>query len=245
MKKIVIIGIIMLLFGIVIYANKSAVYNTGRNVLRSMNEKKVNSQKEDSDFVWGIDLSHHQRRIDWDLLVAENKPEFIFLKCSEGKTHQDTRFKEYREEARKREILTGAYHFFSYQSSGKEQAENFIKNADLKKGDLYPVLDIEYKKNRPSNSVIRKEVKEFCKVIKAKYGVNPIIYCEDDYYTNILKQDFEGYNYWISNLYREPRTDYVFWQYTERGEVKGIGKIDNNRMKQGLRIGDFVLSDFD
>ena len=238
-------GVILLLFGTVIYINKGTVYKTGRNVLRSMNEKKVNAQMNDSDFVWGIDISHHQRRIDWDVLAKENKPEFIFLKCSEGKTHQDTKYKEYRKEAKKRGILTGAYHFFSYQSSGKDQAENFIRNAGLQKGDLFPVLDIEYKRNRPSNSVIRKEVKEFCKVIKAKYGVNPIIYCEDDYYTNILKQDFEGFNYWISNLYREPKTDYVFWQYTERGEVKGIGKIDNNRMKQGLNIEDFILFEFD
>lgn len=238
----IVIGIIILLFGVVIYTNKRAVYNTARNVLRSMNEKQVSSQKEDLNFVWGIDLSHHQSRIDWDLLVAENKPEFIFLKCSEGKTHQDTKYKDYREEASKRNILTGAYHFFSYQSSGKDQANNFIKHADLKKGDLFPVLDIEYKNNRPSNSKIRKEVKEFCEVIKAKYGVNPIIYCEDDYYTNILKQDFEGYNYWISNLYREPRTEYAFWQYTETGEVKGIGKIDNNRLKQGLNLADFTIT---
>lgn len=241
MKKIIILGVIILLVGVGIYANKKEVYNSGRNVLRSLNEQKVSSKKENSDFVWGIDLSHHQKRIDWDLLVAENKPEFIFFKCSEGKTHQDTKYKEYRKEASSRNILTGAYHFFSYQTSGQDQAENFIKHANLQKGDLYPVLDIEYKTNRPNNAEIRKQVAAFCKRIKEHYGVNPIIYCEDDYYTNILKQDFKGYNYWISNLYREPRSDYVFWQYTERGEVKGIGKIDNNRLKEGLSLEDFRL----
>jgi len=148
MKKIIILGIIVILIGIVLYANKGEVYNAGRNVLRSMNEKKVTSQKDAIGFVWGIDLSHHQQRVDWDLLVAENQPDFIFLKCSEGKTHRDTKYKEYKKEAKKRGIPTGAYHFFSYQTSGKAQAENFIKNADLQKGDLFPVLDIEYKKKK-------------------------------------------------------------------------------------------------
>src|SRR5690554_2127828 len=171
MKKIIILGIIVILIGIVLYANKGEVYNAGRNVLRSMNEKKVTSQKDAIGFVWGIDLSHHQQRVDWDLLVAENQPDFIFLKCSEGKTHRDTKYKEYKKEAKKRGIPTGAYHFFSYQTSGKAQAENFIKNADLQKGDLFPVLDIEYKKNRPSNSEIRRRVKAFCQVIKDHYGV--------------------------------------------------------------------------
>lgn len=52
----------------------------------------------------------------------------------------------------------------------------------------------------------------------------------------------ELFNSFIGEAYT--RTDYVFWQYTERGEVKGIGKIDNNRMKQGLNIGDYVLKNF-
>jgi len=38
----------------------------------------------------------------------------------------------------------GAYHFFSYETPGKKQAENFIKHANLKKGDMIPVLDLEY-----------------------------------------------------------------------------------------------------
>ena len=33
--------------------------------------------------IWGLDLSHHQGVIDWDLL-AKQKPNFIFFKATEG-----------------------------------------------------------------------------------------------------------------------------------------------------------------
>lgn len=97
-------------------------------------------------------------------------------------------------------MLTGAYHFFSYQSKGADQARNFIKHPNLRKGDLYPILDIEYMNKTLSNSEVRKQVDDFCKVIKKHYGVNPIIYCEDAYYTNILKKGFKDFEYWISDL---------------------------------------------
>jgi len=241
MKKVFIYSIILLLIGTLLFINKRRVYNYARNVLISINTNRNSAQKENGDFVWGIDISHHQKSIDWNLLVDKNKPDFIFFKCTEGQTHQDTKYQLYKREADKRGIINGAYHFFSYQSPGRNQAINFIKHSNLKEGDLYPVLDIEYKKNRPSDKKIRKQVKEFCEVIKSKYRVNPIIYCEYDYYNNILKPDFDGYNYWISNLYREPKGEYVFWQYTDRGNVVGIGKIDNNRLNSNKKLSDFIL----
>lgn len=139
-------------------------------------------------------------------------------------------------------IPVGAYHFFSYQSNGKLQAENFIKNAKLTFGDIYPVLDVEFRKNMKDKTWIIREIKSFCNEIKNEYGVYPIIYCECDYYNKYLKNDFSNYNYWISDLYREPRCEYVIWQYTDKGLVHGIGKIDNNRFHKDKNITDFLLS---
>lgn len=232
---------LVILIGVIIFTNKKDLFRTGNQSLKSEKVLVATIQNDTTHYIWGIDMSHHQKKIDWDVLVEQNKPDFIFLKCTEGRTHHDSKYQIYKNEASKREILVGAYHFFSYHSKGKDQAENFLKQSNLKKGDLFPVLDIEYKKSRPSNEEIRKEVREFCKVIKEKHGVNPIIYCEADYYIDILKGEFDDYNYWISDLFREPDIDYVFWQYTDKGEVKGIGKIDNNRLRKGLNIENYIL----
>lgn len=176
-----------------------------------------------------------------ELFSRKNKPDFIFLKCTEGATHQDSKYKTYKKNAQQYEILVGAYHFFNYQTSGKEQAENFIKHAKLSEGDLFPVLDLEYVKNRKTYKNKIGEIKAFCKKIKSEYGVNPIIYCECDYKQRVLGPDFDDFTFWISSLYREPRCDYVFWQYTDNGDVKGIGKIDNNKLKDGLVIEDYII----
>lgn len=241
MKQFTLYAILIILIGFIIYTNKKTLYGFGKQTLNSEKLIVTDIQNDAQKYIWGIDISHHQKKIDWNVLEEQNKPDFIFLKCTEGRTHHDSKYQIYKNEAFKRGILIGGYHFFSYHSNGKDQAENFLKHADLKKGDLFPVLDIEYKKIRPSNEEIRKEVRKFCKVIKEKLGVNPIIYCEADYYKDVLKGEFDDYNYWISDLFREPDIDYVFWQYTDKGEVKGIGKIDNNRLRKGLKIENYIL----
>ena len=149
----------------------------------------------------------------------------------------------YKKEAEKRDILIGAYHFFSFRTSGKKQAEYFLKYSNINKGNLIPVIDVEYpaKKRIPSTSKVIKEVEAFSKVIENELGVKPIIYTGDHFYKKILKSKFKDHKFWIAKMNREPNCDYVFWQYTDRGYVKGIGKIDNNRMKNGDKLENYIF----
>lgn len=191
---------------------------------------------------WGIDLSHHQKVIDWQTLVKKNKPDFIILKTSEGSGIVDVKYPEYSKKSREHKILTGAYHFMSYYSDGTLQAKNFIKNAKLQKGDLYPILDCEYRRHMKPKSWIVKEIKRFCADVKKVYGVNPIIYTDMRFYNTYLKNDFKNYNFWICSLKKEPQIDYVFWQYSFTGYVHGIGPIDNNKLHKEKALKDFVIS---
>jgi lysozyme len=241
-KRILTFGIIIFLTGLLIYTTRKEIYRFGKQFLKSYSVEN-NRVIKDNESIWGIDISHHQTKINWNNLVEQNKPDFIFLKCTEGITHQDSKYKEYKKKAQQYDILVGAYHFFSYQTSGKAQAENFIKHAKLTNGDLIPVLDLEYVKNRKSYKNKIGEIKAFCKKIKSEYGVNPIIYCECDYKQSVLGPDFDHFTFWISDLYREPRCDYVFWQYTDKGNVTGIGNIDNNKLKDGLPLEDYLLGE--
>jgi len=192
---------------------------------------------------WGIDISHHQY-VNWEELVQRNRPGFIFMKATEGATHSDSRYKGYRLKAKEHNIPSGAYHFFTYQSPGNKQAQHFIEQAQLQVGDLFPVLDIEYRKNggkMPEASYIKAEVAAFCKEIIAHFGLKPIIYCEEAFYREYLGRGYDDYPLWISDLHREPRIRYDFWQYTDKGMVHGIGAIDNNRLREGAELSKYLI----
>lgn len=179
--------------------------------------------------VWGIDISHHQGRINWRKL-AENPPFFIFMKATEGISHKDTRYRQNRKSADKAGILTGAYHFFSYTSDGALQAKHFLTHAKLKPGDLLPVLDCEYKKNMPPRATVAKELVKFIKTIESELGVKPIIYCEYGYYTRYLKGHITNdYPLWICDFRRKPQCNHVFWQKTDRFKHPAFrGTVDLN-----------------
>lgn len=231
-------SILLIFIGIatVSFYYKAPIKRNLKKIYKERVDNSTNTTSKEGDSLWGIDISHHQGSINWKVLVEKNRPDFIFLKATEGSTHIDTKYSEYVKKSRELAIPVGAYHFFSYQSSGKDQAKNFIKNSKLIKGDIYPVLDVEYTKGMKDKTWIINEIKAFCKEIKKEYGVDPIIYCECDYYTKFLKNDFKNFSYWISDLYREPGCDYIIWQYTDRGFVHGIGNIDNNRFNKNTNI---------
>jgi lysozyme len=179
--------------------------------------------------VWGIDVSHHQAEINWDL-IGEQKPHFMFIKASEGTTIQDTRYPQNYTEAKKHGIMVGSYHFFSYKSSGKEQADNFLSVAQHKNGDLLPVLDAEFTKQMPDKNQVSNELTDFTKSIYEKLGHYPIIYCNYKYYSLYLT-DFlkEKCKLWIVDYQNQPSCDWTFWQKTNKFKISGIkGLVDLN-----------------
>lgn len=202
------------------------------SVILSLSSCNVGSSPDDFD-VWGIDISRHQRRVDWDVVMESNAPHFVFLKVTEGTLIVDPTYLKHKAELKDRDVLHGAYHFFGHRTCGKEQALSFIKSAKLESGDLIPVLDIE--KHRfmvdPKKSV--KEALKFSREIKRYYGVNPIIYCSTNFYHDYLESDFssDDYTMWIADYRERPITtiDWDIWQHTQSYKLKGIsGRVDRN-----------------
>lgn len=231
---------LILLLALVFVFREDVLFFAGK-IYRSIRNEDTEIQANRSGKYWGIDISHHQRHVDWQKLVDENKPDFIYLKSTEGSSHVDTRFHEYYRKSRKEGIPTGAYHFFSYRTDGVSQAQNYIRQTRLEAGDLYPVLDVEYRKKMKPKAWIVKEMKAFCREIRKEYGVDPIIYCACNFYREYLKDDFSHYKLWICDYRNEPACGWVIWQYTETGPVKGIGKVDNNRLNRRYRLSEIIL----
>ncbi len=179
--------------------------------------------------VWGIDVSHHQNNINWELL-EEQKPNFMFIKASEGVSLQDNKYLENYSEAKKRGILVGSYHFFSYKSTGKEQANNFLSIAQHKDSDLLPVLDAEFSRNMPKKDMVINELVDFVNTIYERLGQYPIVYCNSAFYNLYLKEKLsDKCKLWIVNYREKPSVDWTFWQATDRLKLAGItGFVDLN-----------------
>lgn len=182
--------------------------------------------------IWGIDISKHQISVDWDHVAqSDTKPHFVFLKATEGTLIVDPRYEDHIKELRSHDILCGAYHFFGHRTSGREQAKQFIRTAKLKKGDLFPVLDIEYHRFFKDQKKMVQEAKAFCDEARKYYGVNPILYCSTHFYNRYLKADFpeDDYILWIADYRSRPDLGWHFWQMTDKSRLSGIsGLIDKN-----------------
>jgi lysozyme len=187
----------------------------------------------------GIDVSRYQNVIDWKYLesfTGNNKSvkiSFAFIKATEGRSIQDTFFKTNWENIGQTNIIRGAYHYFIPTRSALEQAQNFIVNVKLVKGDLPPVLDIE-KLGHPGAAKLRENVKIWLDEIEKHYGMTPIIYSSVDFYKKylIVDKDLRKYPLWIAHYDREKidiDESWLFWQHSEKGRIPGVNaKMDFN-----------------
>ena len=177
----------------------------------------------------GVDISAYQADVDMEKLKAQNIA-FVYIKATEGSTFEDEKFAANRENAQKADLLCGAYHFFSYDSPGSTQAENFIKTAgDNLKGQLLPVVDAEYygdkEENPPAKEDVVRELTAFLSAIEKHYGIKPMIYTRADIYKQYLEGFAGEYKFWISSLYTplswNYKGDWYLWQYLNRGKLEG------------------------
>nr|WP_287936711.1 glycoside hydrolase family 25 protein [Algoriphagus sp.] len=193
--------------------------------------------------ILGIDVSEYQGRIDFaglQLQLQNRQIEFVVVRATMGKDGKDSRFKQNWEGFRPLPIKRGAYHYYRPNENSTLQAQNFIKTAQLKSGDLIPVLDIEKHSTIQSRDKLREGLKNWLKIVEAHYGVKPMIYTGDRFFWEVLHENgFDDYPIWVANYNPivEPETeDWTIWQFSEKGSLPGIGeKIDLNVLIGGKR----------
>ena len=196
---------------------------------------RFNYPARDKFPIHGLDISHHQGKIDWDLLKKQNF-QFIYIKATEGGDWQDPKFAEFWKAARKRNIPIGAYHFYRICKTGIEQAKNFISTVPKVSSSLPHVVDLEYLGNcvtKKSKETIISEISDYLELIKQHYEKAPIIYSTEDFYNQYLLNKLMKTKMWIRNIYRMPKLpdqrQWILWQYANRGRVQGIEKnVDLN-----------------
>ncbi|MBQ9668942.1 MAG: glycoside hydrolase family 25 protein [Prevotella sp.] len=188
--------------------------------------------------IHGIDISHYQGNIDWELLrnrgtIDECPIRFVMIKATEGSNRIDPKFEYNFSQAHEYGFTRGAYHFYSTQSSAKEQAEHFIRQVKLLNGDLPPVLDVEQKPKDQTDAEFKSSVLEWLNRVEAHYKVKPILYTYYKFKMAYLNDTiFNQYPYWIAHYYVDSvayQGPWKFWQHTDVGRLPGIkGDVDFN-----------------
>lgn len=178
--------------------------------------------------VTGVDVSHYQGTIDWPKLADQNL-DFAFIKATEGSAHVDECFYDNWQAAGKTELSIGAYHFFSFDSEGKKQAQFYIDTVGSLNGKLAPAVDVEYygdkEKNPPPKEEVVKQLREMLTALEEHYQVKPVIYTTYKVYHRYIKDEFAAYPLWIRNVYCQPTFTagnlWTFWQFTDTAVLEG------------------------
>jgi lysozyme len=191
--------------------------------------------KAHDHLTFGLDVSQYQGKINWEVIdsVENNfKLHYVLIRAPAGNNKVDSQFKTNWKAAKHQKLLRGAYHYYRPNENSLEQAEKFIQTVQLKKGDLPPVLDIEQLPKNQSMANLKKGLQRWLDKVETHYKVKPIIYTGEKYYENFLKDEFEGYTFWIANynfFVEEIKEDWLFWQFTEKANIAGIEeKVDLN-----------------
>ena len=154
---------------------------------------------------------------------------FAFIKATEGSSFKDEKFAYNMAQAYETDLRVGAYHFFSYDSSGETQAENFINTVPRLDNMLPPVIDIEFYGDKDFNLPSRQHTESILRPLLERlehhYGKKPIIYAVEKSYDLYIKDDYQNYPIWIRDVIKKPALsdgrDWMFWQYCARKTLKG------------------------
>ncbi len=185
--------------------------------------------------ILGIDVSHHQGRIDWKR-VAKHNVHFAYIKSTEGGDWKDRLFKTNWKEANDAGIIRGAYHFFTFCRPGLDQAQNFIDTVPVVKNSLPPALDLEFGGNcskTPNTEKLMQDIQIFLEKVEKHYKKKPVLYVTPEFYNAYSDEKIlKTYPLWVRSIIFKPRyvqSKWHFWQFHNRGQRNGIsGPVDLN-----------------
>jgi lysozyme len=195
--------------------------------------------------VRGIDISNHQQQIDWEQL-DRSAINFVLIKATEGGDFKDPRFESNWENSKQYGVIVGAYHFFTFCKSGREQAQNYISAVPKLPGTLPPVIDLEFSGNcrsQPTPEALATELNAFIAIVEKFYQKRSILYVTHEFYDRYLRDRSAIQPIWISDFYSFNKLpilvdgkQWLFWQYSERGRIAGIPTLVDLNVFNGNRV---------
>ena len=187
----------------------------------------------------GIDISHHQKRIDLGAIETD----FVICKATEGNGYTDECCDSFYQKAKSLGKKLGVYHFArpDLGNTAEAEADWFLKETKGYHKEAILILDWEQKALNYSTSW----AKAWLDRVYEKTGVKPVLYIQ----ASALSQDWSAvakadYGLWVANYGSNNGTAqgsvfnkyplkhwsfYALWQYTSKGRLNGYnGDLDLN-----------------
>ena len=200
-------------------------------------------QCEDTcNHIHGIDISHYQGQVFWEVIGENSKMAYVYIKASEGGDRIDPRYERNIQLAHQYGLKVGSYHFFRPKTNLTKQLENFMTQCRPGDQDLIPMIDVETKSGLPT-SEFRDSLTKFITLVEEAYKQKPLIYTFTNFYNAHMQGAIDGYPLMVAQYNAvEPELkdgrDITMWQYTGKGRINGInGFVDKSRFlkNHGLR----------
>jgi GH25 family lysozyme M1 (1,4-beta-N-acetylmuramidase)/uncharacterized protein YraI len=188
----------------------------------------------------GIDVSHHQDRVDWKKVAAAGY-RFAVIRASYGSDVKDRRFETHWEGAQQAGLRISSYHFLLPEQPVDVQMSLWFNTLGSRRPDFPLVLDVEKNSTGMPREAVTAVVRECLNRIQQRDGRKAIIYTRGSFWNRQIlpSSDWAQHDLWVANYVANPAvtlpglpTDWKqwrFWQYSESGQVPGIsGNVDLN-----------------
>ncbi|RIL12728.1 hypothetical protein DCC79_00430 [bacterium] len=196
-----------------------------------------------ADHVLGIDVSHHQKPIDWQRVAAVGY-RYAFVRTTYGSHRKDRRFAEHWAGAEAAGLVLSAYHFMRTSDPVDRQVDLMLEVLGDRKPGMPLALDVENDPTpgdgAPMSRAAWTEWTLGClDRLEAAGHKRPIIYTAGSFWnTNLERSErWSKHDLWVAHYTEagQPRlpldwSTYRFWQFTSQEMVPGIdGNADVNR----------------
>lgn len=202
-----------------------------------------NTECEDTcRHIHGIDISHYQGKVFWEVVGENTKMAYVYIKASEGGDRIDDRHADNIRLAHQYGLKVGSYHFYRPKANQEAQLQNFITQCRRNEQDLIPMIDIETNSGLGAEA-FRDSVFKFLQLVEEHYHQKPLIYTGTNFYNKFFQGMLDDYMLMIAQYTPEEpvladERDITMWQYTGKGRLNGIkGYVDRSRFmgKHSLR----------
>jgi len=219
-------------------------FNGDETALRQFwqsNSPTLKVQASSERFNGIADLSHHNGpNLDFKAAYAGGM-RAVFHKATQGTWMVDKLYTKNRAAAAEAGILWAAYHFAEGDSDPVAQAQYFLKNAKITKGEL---MALDYEENPTGKTMTIDQAEKFVTEVHNQTGVWPVVYGGHTLRVNLAGNKnsiLANCPLWLAEWVEYPPKvvtptweKFTFWQFTdsingpEPHDTPGFGKVDRD-----------------
>lgn len=194
---------------------------------------------------YGIDVSTYQGKIDWTRVKASQYGSFALLKITKKDNTVESAFERNYKGATEAGIPVGGYRYVYAKNvkDAKKEADAIVSVLAGRKLPVRMWLDMEDSSIKALGKSLLTDIIETEAAIFKAAGISVGIYCNKDWYYNVLDNTTlkKKYPFWIARYPSgdngtlkeslSPKEYADMWQYSSKGKVPGItGNVDLNIM---------------